>query len=876
MIPLTSIIAIFLSTTLLNLPEGFEDTSILTNLQSPASMAFAPDGRLFFGERISGNVRVAVYNPDLDQWELQPEPFYTFEVPKERHRSSGLRAFAFDPDYENNGWLYIFYMADNPRHNRVVRITADPSNPNKALPESEFTLIELPFNATTSSGSHNGGDMLFGHDGKLYFTTGDGWNGGDDVQSLSTYTGKLFRINSDGSIPEDNPFLDQTTGPFQAIYALGLRNPYTMAINPMNGNIYIHDAVGSKKANIYQIKGDQSSGGANFGHDGFEGIGNLTSVWVDASSAGGKLITGGAWYPENGYWPEPYKGSFFVALWGSNNANDPGQIVQIEPGTNPIVTNFAKDVWLPGGLKPVMTKIGPDENLYYMMTDYETGNAAIRMIHYTGQLTANAPEFNPPPGNYEDPVTITLSSSSPNSQIYFTIDGTPANEHANLYETPITIDATTTLRAVALSPSRLPSAEKTGNYTIGAIPNIAPIADAGPDLTAEVNKTVTLNGSNSYDPDGSSLEISEAWVQLEGPSIEILDADESVANFTPAQTGEYRFQITVTDVDGASSNDETVITVVESIPDVLEGLLARWTMEEGGGSILEDYSPNAFRGFVDGPVYTTETIDNSQYSIRFDGLDDRIDIGNIDLTSNEMSITFWTKIEDFGIHDARFISKASGQQDQDHLWMVSTLDGTKLRFRLKANGNTTTLISDEVLEPNTWYHVAAVYDNQTMRIFLDGKEISSTSKSGSIDSSPTTKVALGNQPEGVSGGDRPFKGWLDEVRIYGIGLSKDQVNTIINAPITTSVSSSFGGTTFRLFPQPIQNTINVRSTKLENRTYEFNLWDVQGRQVKKGTIQFNQGIGQIFLRENNLPDGTYFLRLGSNSNSLKFLLLRNN
>ncbi|MEO1370517.1 MAG: PQQ-dependent sugar dehydrogenase, partial [Acidobacteriota bacterium] len=304
----------------IELPDGFESVQVIGALESPAGLVFAPDGRLFIAERITGRLRVA--ERDGDAWTLLDDPFYTFDVPRdgdgnpEAHRSAGLRDLAFDPDYANNGYVYAFYMRHDPRHNRVVRLEADPQDPNRALPGSETLLFEMPFAAGESSGSHNGGAVEFGADGLLYFTTGDGWNGGDDVQSLATYTGKVFRIEADGSIPTNNPFYNQAAGPLRAIYALGLRNPFSMSREPTTGDLFVNDARGSDKADIYRV-----APAANYGHDGFDGIGAETEPFADGGVPGGRVITGGAWYPADpgpGAFPETYRGSYFIALWGSN------------------------------------------------------------------------------------------------------------------------------------------------------------------------------------------------------------------------------------------------------------------------------------------------------------------------------------------------------------------------------------------------------------------------------------------------------------------------------------------------------------------------------------------------------------------------------
>ncbi len=765
----------------IDLPDKFEDVSILQHLRDPASMAFAPDGRLFFGERITGKLRVAYLNPTTNTWEVQPEAFFTFDVPNDRHRSAGLRGFAFDPEFKKNGYIYAFYMKNNPRHNRVVRIQADPNNPHRALSDSETLLIELPFNSSTSSGSHNGGDITFGADGRLYFTTGDGWNGGDHVQSLTTFTGKLFRINKDGSIPQDNPFYTQTQGAYRAIYCLGLRNPYTIAMHPHSGSMYINDAVGSKKATVYQVSADGSDAGKNFGHDGYNGIGTSAGSWTNVSVDGKILVTGGAWYPNEGYWPEAYKGNYFAALWGSNSG-DPGAIVRVQAESDLGKSMFASNVILPSRHKPVMTKIGPDGNLYYMLTDYETGDAAIHMIRYTGVPTVSAPQINPPGGKYEDPVQIQMTTTTSDAQIYYTTDGTTPTRSATLYEGPFTIGESLTLRAIAYADNLQPSNETTAGYTIGPILNIPPVADAGPDLTAIVNTIVTLNGSNSYDPDGSPLEISETWEQIGGPPVYILDADETVANFTASETGDYTFRIVVTDVDGAQAMDTVWVSVRENIPDILDQLIARWSMDEGKGELAEDLSGNAHRGVIRGASWSEETPVQSAHALLFDGNDDRVDIGNLDLTSNSMTISFWFNADDFDVSDARFISKAEGQYDQDHYWMVSALNSSKLRFRLKTNGMTKTLISPSgILSTGIWTHIAAVYDGNQMILYRNGEIVASTPASGNIDSNPDVSAAIGDQPSGITGGSRSFDGLIDEMRIYGRALSDEELDIVRTA-----------------------------------------------------------------------------------------------
>lgn len=779
---------IFLSETAFStdLPDDFLDTKILSSLSSPASYVFSPDGRIMFSERISGNIRVASYDQTTDEWTIEPAPYFTFGVPPSQHRSSGIRGIAFDPDFLNNGYVYVFYMRDSPRQNIVVRIQQDPNNSNQALPDSEEALLEVPFNSTGASGSHNGGDLVFGLDGKLYITTGDGWNGGDYVQSLSTFTGKLLRINPTPGdiIPTDNPFYEEADGNYRAIYCLGLRNPYSMSIHPETGNIYVNDAVGDNKDRVLQVRADGSDAGANFGHDGYNGIGTEQSFWAETANGGKILITGGAWYPSSGYWPEQYRGNYFYALWGSNYT-DNGLLGTVASETDTSIEIFATNVGEiteDASNKPVFTKVGPDGNVYYMLTDYETEGASIHRITYDQTtLVAAAPAISPGSGNYENAVQVAMATGTPNAAIYYTVDGSDPDETSSVYTTSFTIEASTIVKARAFAEGYLASSISSVSYEIGIGANIPPVADAGPDIKSTINTVVTLNGADSYDPDGSTLETNEYWEQVSGPSVFISDSDETVANFTPSESGIYVFEIQVTDIEGATDTDQVTVVVVDAIDDVLTNLIARWSMEEGSGSDLEDTSPNNNTGDINGAAYVEDANGQSNFSLQFDGQDDQVDIGTLDLTGDALTITFWAKAESFGVSDARILCKATGTATQDHYWMVSTFDGN-IRVRLKTDdGVTSTLVATNTpIDLNTWSHFAIVYNGAAITVYKDGALTDQLAKSGSLASAPSLEAAIGNHPGNI---DKPFHGFLDEMRIYSVALTQQEIETVKNATI---------------------------------------------------------------------------------------------
>src|ERR1043165_7860402 len=199
-------------------PSGFTDTLVAGGLSIPTAMALAPDGRIFVCQQ-GGALRV------IKNGALLPTPFLTVTVDSQGER--GLLGVAFDPNFVSNQLVYVYYTATTPTiHNRISRFTA---NGDVALAGSETILMDLP--SLSAATNHNGGALHFGPDGNLYAAVGDNANGAN-AQSLSTVLGKVLRINKDGSIPADNPFYGSTAGNNRAIWAVGLRNPYTFTFQP--------------------------------------------------------------------------------------------------------------------------------------------------------------------------------------------------------------------------------------------------------------------------------------------------------------------------------------------------------------------------------------------------------------------------------------------------------------------------------------------------------------------------------------------------------------------------------------------------------------------------------------------------------------------
>ncbi|MFN0087303.1 MAG: PQQ-dependent sugar dehydrogenase, partial [Blastocatellia bacterium] len=325
------------------LPVGFAETQIAAGLASPTAMAIAPDGRIFVCLQ-AGAMRV------IKNGALLPTPFLTLSVSSLGER--GLLGVAFDPDFANNQFVYVYYTPSAaPLHNRVSRFTAGG---DAAVPGSETVILELD-NLSANSSFHNGGAMHFGPDGKLYIAVGD------DVvstnsQTLTNLLGKILRINPDGSIPAENPFYGTASGKNRAIWAFGFRNPYTFAIQPGTGRIFANDVGQTAWEEI-----DDVIAGANYGWPTCEGACNPPKpgfqdpVHAFQHLSGACAITGAAFYnPTVGRFPAAYFGKYFFGDYCA------GWIKFLDPATG-AVSDFAT------GLSSLVDlEVSVDGDLYYL------------------------------------------------------------------------------------------------------------------------------------------------------------------------------------------------------------------------------------------------------------------------------------------------------------------------------------------------------------------------------------------------------------------------------------------------------------------------------------------------------------------------------
>jgi hypothetical protein len=325
--------------------------------------------------------------------------------------------------------------------------------------------------------------------------------------------------------------------------------------------------------------------------------------------------------------------------------------------------------------------------------------------------------------------------------------------------------------------------------------------------------------------------------------------------------------------DGSTSFGATTVEIYVS--DLARGLYAHWPLDETSGTVAPDVTGSNPGVLVDGPEWQPDggRIDGA---LSFDGIDDRVAIEAFDVPSTSgLTLAAWVRPDDLG-GSPRILSKATGTAEQDHDWMMSLHPPSTLRFRLKAGGTTSTLVApDDLLSTGTWSHTACTYDGTAMRIYVDGILVATAAKSGTLDQTPTTAVALGNQPTGA--GEESLSGRLDDVRLYDRAVDPAEVLSMFRGTTTGSTSTTAPagvGASARLeqnTPNPF-NPVTVIPFVLPEggAVVSLRIHDVRGRVVR--TL-----LGDVYRREGRhtvrwdgrddqgrtVASGTYLARLTS-------------
>lgn len=327
---------------------GFVREDVLVGHNAmPVTLAWTPDGRLFFTELRTGQVRI------LENGVLLPDPFVT--VPVDPVGEKGLLGLAIDPDYAANRFVYVFHCAASPREDRVVRFRDDA---NRGVDETVLLAID-PGTAT----NHHGGRLRFGPDGMLYISIGDGAVP-ERSQDMTTVQGKILRMTRDGGVPADNPT------PGSLVFARGTRNGFGLFFHPTTRRLWMTENGPRSDDEMNAVPA-----GADLGWPVCQGVcihgTHQDPVQTFTPCIG---ITGAAFCASDDY-PAYYRGAIFFG--GVNRA------VQVLRIADPEGLDVLSLETFEGESERVIdVEQGPDGLIYY------STDTAIRRFRYVGGCVA--------------------------------------------------------------------------------------------------------------------------------------------------------------------------------------------------------------------------------------------------------------------------------------------------------------------------------------------------------------------------------------------------------------------------------------------------------------------------------------------------------
>ena len=352
------------------LPAGFVEEKILDGINAGTAIAFVSDGRILVAEQ-TGKLRV------IKNGKALAAPLLDLTARVDSYWERGLIGVVVHPDFPRTPHIFVLYVAAQPYPHHVLSRFVMLGD--TAQVDSELILLEGDDQSKRGGkhpAGHQGGPLRFGPDGKLYVAIGEPIipsDGDCTSQKLDTLSGKILRLNTDGTIPQDNPFFTQTTGKYRTIWAIGLRNPFGLAFQPETGRLFETDVGQTSWEEVNEIVR-----GGNYGWPLAEGT-STNAAFKNPLHAYppviGRSVVGGTFYPKSGAveswsngvaravntpslhhsitpFPPQWRGKFFFADWAAR------WVKALDPDAPTNVVTFAK-----GFNAPVAVEVAPDGSL---------------------------------------------------------------------------------------------------------------------------------------------------------------------------------------------------------------------------------------------------------------------------------------------------------------------------------------------------------------------------------------------------------------------------------------------------------------------------------------------------------------------------------
>lgn len=364
-----------------DLPVGFAKVQLAKGLKNPTAIAFGPNGDIYIAQQKGA---ILLYRGGA----VQATPVIT--IPADTGTETGVLGLALDPNFATNGYMYVAYTTVD-LHSQLSRFTVTGSG----------TISSLTSEVVYWRGNqlqifhHAINDVHIGPDGKLWFSVGDNDPSITNATVLTNGYGKIHRLNLDGTVPTDNPFVS-VPGAVRSIYAYGLRNPFRFTFLP-NGQAMTEDTGSS-----YWEELDKIQKGGNYGWDFYEGncfsCGYINPVYAYGHLPTDSAASAIAAYTGNVF-PSTYANTVF---FGDYNRLDI-EAVKFDPTYTTEVSDTVFDSSV-GTIADLQE--GPDGDLYYVSI-YE---GTFTKIYPTGPFAPNA-AASVGPNAGQAPLTVQFSSA---------------------------------------------------------------------------------------------------------------------------------------------------------------------------------------------------------------------------------------------------------------------------------------------------------------------------------------------------------------------------------------------------------------------------------------------------------------------------------